>query len=46
MLEERAKPKKRSAFMANLYADNDEIDEIKVLAGDDFHLPDAEEDDK
>ena len=37
--EERVKPKKRSAFMANLYADNDDIDEMKVLTGDQFENP-------
>ena len=35
-LEEKGRAKKRSAFMAKLYRDEDELDELKVLAGDQF----------
>jgi hypothetical protein len=41
IISERAKPKKRSAFMANLYKDEDDIEDLKVLGGDEFE---AEED--
>ena len=35
-LEEKGNTRKRSAFMAKLYRDEDELDELKVLAGDQF----------
>lgn len=34
ILDEAAKPKKRSAFMANLYANDDEAEDIKTIIGD------------
>lgn len=37
--EDTIKPKKRSAFMANLYQDESDIDEMKVLGGDNFEEP-------
>lgn len=36
VLAERSKGKKRSAFVAKLYRDDDDLDEMKVLAGDEF----------
>lgn len=47
MLEERdQKHRKRSAFVAKLYRDEDDLDELKVLAGNDFDSEVDEEVDK
>lgn len=36
VLAEKSRGKKRSAFVAKLYRDDDDLDEMKVLAGDNF----------
>ena len=36
IIEQRDKPVKRSAFTAKLYADDDEVENMKILQGDQF----------